>query len=71
MTPHIIDGNSLDTGDERDFVHKPTKDREPYPKFTAGTDFDKKVPEPDQVMKPYVEYSNIWKEPEAETNIKE
>ena len=71
MTPHIITGDSVTTGDDRDIMDKPGKGSRAYPKFTAGTDFDKALPAPDKTMKPYIEYSDLWKEAEEKPNIKE
>ncbi|MCX5667434.1 MAG: hypothetical protein NTY34_03885 [Candidatus Omnitrophica bacterium] len=71
MTPHIITGDSVTTGDDRDIMDKPGKGSRAYPKFTAGTDFNKAAPAPDKTMKPYIEYSDLWKEAEEKPNIKE
>jgi len=71
MTPHVISGDSLTTGDERDFIHQPGKGSRDYKKLTAETELDKTVPEPAGSMKPYVEYSNLWNAPEEKPNIKE
>jgi type II secretory pathway component GspD/PulD (secretin) len=71
MTPHIISGDGLTTGDDRDLMHKPGKGSQDYKKLTADTDFEKKGPAPDKMIKPYMEYSDLWKEPDEKPNIKE
>jgi MSHA type pilus biogenesis protein MshL len=80
LTPHIVSGDTLTTGDEREFGTKPGKDYKEYPSFTEKSDFKppKKIPEkiispkaaPEEEIKPYREYMALKREKESKTTIK-
>ncbi len=81
LTPHIVDGETLTTGDEREFGTKPGKDYKEYPAFTEKPDFKppKKIPEkiinpkqaePEEEIKAYREYKTLKEEKELESTIK-
>jgi len=59
LTPHIITGATLTTGDERDIQYKPGKEYDKYDKFTQGSDFKPRDQGPGEIMKPYAEYSAL------------
>ena len=81
LTPHIVSGESLTTGDVRVFGTKPGKEYKEYPAFTEQPDF--KPPKeamkeeirpkeaPEEEIKPYREYSSLKEEKESEPTIKE
>ena len=62
ITPHIVSGDTLTTGDERDFGYKPGKEYENYKALTDQTDYKPPKATPEEKMKPYVEYSDINEE---------
>ena len=81
LTPHIVSGDTLTTGDEREFGTNPGKDYKEYPSFTEKPDFKapKKVPEktvrvkpaePEEGIKAYREYAAIKDEKKYKTTIK-
>ena len=81
LTPHIVSGDTLTTGDEREFGTNPGKDYKEYPPFTEKPDFKapKKIPEktvkvrpvePEEGIKAYREYAAIKDEKKYKTTIK-
>lgn len=72
LTPHIVSGDALDTGDERDFGTRPGKEYKKYPSFIEQSEF--KAPQevqekeiepgeaPEQEIKPYREYISLKEE---------
>lgn len=58
LTPHIVSGDVLSTGDERDFKTKLGKEYKEYPAFTSQAEFQppKEAPSPEEKIKPYREY---------------
>jgi type II secretory pathway component GspD/PulD (secretin) len=72
LTPHIVSGDALDTGDERDFGTSPGKEYKKYPSFIEQPEF--KAPQevkekeirpgeaPEQEIKPYREYISLKEE---------
>lgn len=71
ITPHIVSGDTLTTGNERDFGNKPGKEYREYPAFTTQTDFKAPEEAPEDRVKPYVEYSRNNKEEDPEPTITE
>lgn len=79
LTPYIVSGDALVTGDERDFGTKPGKEYKEYPAFTEQADFKpaKEAPveeiepkeAPEQEIKPYREYPSFKEEEESEAII--
>lgn len=57
MTPHIVTGDRLTTGDERDFGDKPGKEYKDYSPFADETDFEMPTETPEEKIKPYRKYS--------------
>jgi type IV pilus assembly protein PilQ len=80
LTPHIVDGNELVTGDEREFGTKPGKEYKEYPPFAAQADFApaKEAPQkkiepkglPEAEVKPYRGYSDLQEEEALKPKIK-
>ncbi len=80
LTPHIISGDVLTTGDEREFGTKPGKEYKEYPSFTEKAEFKppKKLPEqeirpkeaPEEEIKPYREYPALNEKEEEGPKIK-
>jgi len=81
LTPHIVTGDTLITGDEREFGTKPGKDYKEYPPFTEKPDFKapKKIPEKiiearpaesEDAIKAYRDYTALKEEKQYETTIK-
>jgi type II secretory pathway component GspD/PulD (secretin) len=81
LTPHIVSGETLTTGDEREFGTKPGKEFKEYPSFTEEAEFQppKEAPPkeikpkeaPEEEIKPYREYKPLKeKEKELEPTIK-
>ena len=74
LTPHIVSGDTLTTGDEREFGTKPGKEYKEYPAFTEKPDFKppQEIPEkvispkeaPEEEIKPYREYTTLKEEKE-------
>ena len=62
LTPHIVSGESLFTGDERDFGHKPPKEFKEYSSFTSQTDYQAPAQAPEETIKPYREYTGLKEE---------
>lgn len=63
LTPHIVSGGeSLFTGDERDFGHQPPKEFKEYPSFTSQTDYEAPARAPEETIKPYREYTGLKEE---------
>lgn len=62
LTPHIVSGESLTTGDERGFDHKPPKEFKEYPSFTSQTDYEAPLKAPEEIIKPYREYTSLKEE---------
>lgn len=62
ITPHIVSGDLLVTGDEPQFGFKPEgKQYKEYPDFTEGSDFTPPVEAPELRIKPYKEYRSFEK----------
>ncbi|MBI3602449.1 MAG: secretin and TonB N-terminal domain-containing protein [Candidatus Omnitrophica bacterium] len=59
LTPHIVTGDTLVTGDEREFGTKPGKEYQPYKPFLADTDLEPAQHVIEQKMKPYREYGDL------------
>jgi len=70
ITPHIVSGDTLTTGDERDFGYKPEKEYKNYKAFTDQTDYEPPKDAPEEKIKPYAEYLNVDEDKEAEPTIK-
>ncbi len=81
LTPHIVSGDSVTTGDEREFETKPGKDYKEYSAFTEKPDFKlpEKIPEkiinpkpaePEEEIKAYREYTALKEEKEYKPTIK-
>lgn len=80
LTPHIVSGDTLTTGDERDFGTKPGKEYKKYPSFIEQPEF--KAPQeiqekeirpgeaPEQEIKPYREYIRLKEEKEYQPTLK-
>lgn len=81
LTPHIVTGDTLTTGEENEFGTRPGKDYKEYPAFNDQPDFEqtKKIPqktvnvrpvEPEEGIKAYREYAAIKDEKKYKTTIK-
>jgi len=81
LTPHIVSGDTVTTGDDRDFGIKPGKDYKDYPAFTEKADFQppKEIPEkiinpkpaePEDEIKAYRQYPALKEEKEYKPTIK-
>src|SRR3989338_1480147 len=70
LTPHIVSGESLTTGDERDFGHQPPKEFKEYPSFTSQTDYEAPAQAPEETIKPYREYTGREEEKEYQPSLK-
>ncbi len=57
LTPKIISGDVLTTGNETDFEYKPPRDYKSYKDFTEEAIMPPPETSPEKVMKPYREYS--------------
>ncbi len=57
ITPHIISGDELTTGDERDIRYKPGKEYEGYRPFTDETEYIPPEKKPGEKIKSYYEYA--------------
>ncbi|MBU1061609.1 MAG: hypothetical protein KJ957_01615 [Candidatus Omnitrophica bacterium] len=62
LTPHIVTGDFLTTGDAREYGYMPGKDYEDYSAFTTETDFEEVKEPPEEKVKPYKEYSSDLKD---------
>ena len=58
ITPHIVSGDMLTTGDELDFKYKPAREYKDYKAFTEEADLTPSGKPPKEDIKPYREYSN-------------
>lgn len=56
LTPHIVSGDMLTTGDERDFRYKPARGYEDYEDFSEDRDLIAPIEKPEEKIKPYKEY---------------
>lgn len=56
LTPHIVTGESLVTGDDRDFGTMPGKEYKDYPAFTSQTDYQPPKEAPEEKVRPYRQY---------------
>jgi len=56
ITPHIISGDMLTTGNELDFKYKPAKEYKGYKAFTEEADLTPSGKSPEEAIKPYREY---------------
>ncbi len=70
MTPHIITGDMITTGDESEFKYKPGKEYKEYAPYTVETDYKEPPGKPEDLIKPYKEYSDIKKKAEYEPELK-
>jgi len=80
ITPYIVSGDVLTTGDEREFGTKSGKEYKEYPSFTEEAEFKppKKIPEkeiipkeaPEEEIKPYREYPALNEKEEEGPKIK-
>ena len=73
ITPHIVGGDMLTTGNEMDFGYKPARNYKKYKDFTEEPDLLHSEKTPAEAIKPYREYSNRPGAEDAETgepNIK-
>jgi len=59
LTPHIVTGDTLVTGDEREFGVKPGKEYQSYKPFLAGTDLGPGQHVIEEKLKPYQEYGDL------------
>ncbi|MFH1189761.1 MAG: secretin N-terminal domain-containing protein [Candidatus Omnitrophota bacterium] len=66
ITPTIIEGDTLTTGDERDFKYLPGKGYKKYGKFTDEPDVAPPSRPPEDRIKPYKEYSEHKQETNTE-----
>lgn len=59
LTPTIIQGDVLATGDERDFDYKPARDYNNYKPFSEEEALKNAQKNPEEAIKPYRGYSNM------------
>jgi type II secretory pathway component GspD/PulD (secretin) len=61
ITPHIVGGEQLTTGDDREFGSHPGKAEKQYPAFTAESAYNpqEKTGALEENIKPYKEYSDV------------
>lgn len=62
LTPHIVSGDILTTGEEREFGVKPGKDYQEYSPFQTETDFKPAQAAPEDKIKPYRQYMTFKEE---------
>lgn len=65
LTPHIVEGDTLTTGDERDFGYKQGKDDEGYSAFVSEPDIALPQEAPEEKIKSYREYTSFEKPGES------
>jgi len=71
MTPHIVSGEQLTTGEEREFDIKPSKEYKEYRPFNDQTDVKPLEAPPEDKIKPYRQYIELKsEEDESVANIK-
>ncbi|MBU1912321.1 MAG: hypothetical protein KKB22_02145 [Candidatus Omnitrophica bacterium] len=70
LTPHIVTGDMLFTGDEREIEHQPGKDYVDYSGFTSDTDLKPLDTPVEANIKPYRDYSDIKDKNEIRSIIK-
>lgn len=70
LTPHIVSGESLSTGDERVFGTKPGKEYKEYPSFSEVAEFKPPKEALEEEIKPYREYAILREKKELEPKIK-
>jgi type II secretory pathway component GspD/PulD (secretin) len=70
LTPHIVTGDTLFTGDEREIENQPGKDYVDYSGFTSDTDLKPLNTPLESNIKPYKDYSDIKDKNEARPIIK-
>jgi general secretion pathway protein D len=68
ITPHIVTGDALTTGDEREMEHKPGKEYREYRPFVDQTDFIPPTELPEEKTKPYHEYTSAKREDREREN---
>ncbi|MFH1867910.1 MAG: secretin N-terminal domain-containing protein [Candidatus Omnitrophota bacterium] len=56
LTPTIVIGDKLTTGDERDFKYEPARGYDEYENFSEDKDMIKPTQEPEERIKPYMPY---------------
>lgn len=71
LTPHIVEGDKLMEGNERNFSKEPGKQYQDYNSMDTQADYTPPEEKPEDVMKPYKEYSNVKDEEPEEVTIKE
>lgn len=64
LTPHIVGGDILTTGDEREFGAKQGKEYQDYSSFTSQTDFKEPREAPEEKIRPYRAYTSLSEEEE-------
>ena len=62
ITPYIVEGDELTTGDEKYFKGESPKDSEKYHSFTEGTDYIDPQEKPEDKIKEYRDYSSYQEE---------
>ncbi|MFH0839249.1 MAG: secretin N-terminal domain-containing protein [Candidatus Omnitrophota bacterium] len=71
ITPHIVSGAELTTGDERDFGERPGKEYREYPGLTSQSDYKPEKEEPKDKIRTYKEYPELKQQKEEESKLKE
>ena len=61
ITSHLVGGDVLTTGNERDFGYMPGKEYKEYKGLTEKSEFAPSFAPPEEKIKPYIEYTNFWK----------
>jgi type II secretory pathway component GspD/PulD (secretin) len=56
LTPHIVTGDMLTTGDERDLNYKPAGEYKDYSDFTPDAEVIEPKGKPEERIKPYMAY---------------
>lgn len=70
LTPHIVSGEVLTTGDERVFGTKPGKEYKEYPSFSQEVKLRLPKEAAEEEIKPYREYAILKEKKESEPKIK-
>lgn len=70
MTPHIVSGDRLFTGDDRDFHDRQGKDYRDYKGMTDESDYKPSKAAVEERMKPYTAYRGLHEEEERLPGIK-
>ena len=69
LTPHIVSGDMLFTGNEKEIENQPGKDYTDYSSFTSDTDLEPLNTPVETNIKPYKEYNDIKDKDETEPTI--